>query len=155
MNLVKIRIIKPHHLFVLLCVAHPGWVQAEIYKKIDKDGRVTYSNSPMKGSIKLGLEPPNKSLSPSSHVHAYNNASPSNFPRVDNETQKIRDGTRRKILEDELAAEEKLLTESRRNLKDREKNPEITPKKIKDLQEQVSLHEKNMAALRSELAYLK
>ena len=38
---------------------------------------------------------------------------PRRFPRVDPETQKGRDGVRRKVLADELAAEEKLLAETR------------------------------------------
>jgi len=38
---------------------------------------------------------------------------PASFPRVDPETQKGRDGVRRKVLTEELASEEKLLTESR------------------------------------------
>ena len=38
---------------------------------------------------------------------------PAGFPRVDPETQKGRDGVRRKVLADELATEEKLLAETR------------------------------------------
>ena len=158
MTLVKIRVMKLRYLFVLLCMAQPGWAQAEIYKSIDADGHVTYSSSPTKGSKKLGLgspDTPSLPASSASPARARNHTSPSDFPRVDNVTQKSRDGTRRKILEDELATEGKLLTESRQNLKDSEKNPETTPKKIKDLKEQVSLHEKNVAALKSELNNIK
>ena len=157
MTLAKIRVMKPCCLFILLCVSHFGLAQAEIYKQIDADGHVTYSSSPMKDSKRLDLESPNTPSSPAASppARARNNASPSNFPRVDNETQRNRDGTRRKILEDELATEGKLLSESRQNLKDGEKNPEMTPKKIKDLQGQVSLHEKNVDALKSELTNLK
>ena len=158
MILAKIRIMKPRCLFVLLCMAHTGWAQAEIYKQIDADGHVTYSSTPMKGSKKLDLESPNTSPSPATPppVRARNSdASPSDFPRVDSHTQKSRDGTRRKILEDELAAEEKLLAEARQNLKDGMGTLETHPKQIKPLQEQVSLHEKNVEALKSELANLK
>ena len=148
---------KPHYLFVLLCAAHTGLAQAEIYKHIDADGHVTYSSSPMKGSKRLDLEllPATSPSTSASPVRARNNASPSDFPRVDNETQKSRDGTRRKILEDELAAEGKLLIEARQNLNDSKGNSEALPAKIKGLQEQVSLHEKNVDALKSELANLK
>ena len=158
MTLAKIRVMKPCCLFILLCVSHFGLAQAEIYKQIDADGHVTYSSSPMKGSKKLGLESPNTPSPPAASPPARtrnSDASSSSFPRVDNETQRNRDGTRRKILEDELATEGKLLSESRQNLKDGEKNPEMTPMKIKDLQGQVSLHEKNVDALKSELANLK
>jgi len=153
MILVKIRIMKPRCLFVLLCMAHPGWAQAEIYKHMDADGHVTYSSAPMKGSKKLDLAPL-PTMSPP--VHTRNSeASPSDFPRVDSHTQKSRDSTRRKILEDELAAEEKLLTEAHQSLQDGKGIPETSPKKMKTLQEQVSLHEKNVDALKSELTNLK
>ena len=46
-------------------------------------------------------------------VDARRSPTPAGFPRVDPETQKGRDDVRRKVLADELAAEEKLLTESR------------------------------------------
>jgi len=144
---------KPRYLFVLLCMTHIGWAQAEIYKHIDADGHVTYSSTPMKGSKKLDLEPLHTSSPP---VRVRNSdASPSDFPRVDSNTQKSRDGTRRKILEDELATEEKLLAEAHQSLKDDKGISETSPKKIKALQEQVSLHEKNVDALKSELANLK
>lgn len=152
MILAKIRIMKPRHLIMLLCATHAGWAQAEIYKHIDADGHVTYSSAPMKGSKKLDLGP---QPTPSPTARERNNASPPDFPRVDNETQKNRDGTRRKILEDELATEEKLLTESRQNLKDGKGNSATPPKKIIDLLEQVSVHEKNVGALKSELTNLK
>ena len=146
---------------------------AEIYKHVDQEGRITYSNAPMRGAKKLDLDPP-LSL-PSSKARA---ASPDNFPKVDSRAQKERDLGRRKILEDELAAEEKLLAEAGQALKEGEENPEvfkvnrtITDKdgktsvvtetrrnvakydeKIKKLKEQVTLHEKNIVALKKELA---
>ena len=144
---------KPRYLFILLCAGNIGWAQAEIYKHIDADGHVTYSSAPMKGSKKLDLEPMNISSPP---ARARNSeASPPDFPRVDSNTQKSRDGTRRNILEDELAAEEKLLADARRNLKENDENAEVPAGKIKTLQEQVSLHKKNVDALKSELANLK
>ena len=144
---------KPRYLFILLCAGNIGWAQAEIYKHIDADGHVTYSSAPMKGSKKLDLEPMNISSPP---ARARNSeASPSDFPRVDSNTQKSRDGTRRNILEDELAAEEKLLADARRNLRENDENAEVPAGKIKTLEEQVSLHKKNVDALKSELANLK
>jgi hypothetical protein len=142
---------KPRYLFILLCASHFGWAQAEIYKHIDADGHVTYSSVPMKGSKKLDLEP----LSTTSSRVRNSDASPSDFPRVDSNTQKSRDDTRRKILEDELAAEQKLLVEAYQRLKDGKGISETPPKKIKNLQEQVLLHEKNVDALKSELTNLK
>lgn len=170
---------KPCYLFVLLYAVHIGWVQAEIYKHVDADGHVTYSSTPVKGAKRLDLEPLPTMQPP---ARTRNDASPSSFPKVDTNTQKSRDDARRKILADELATEEKLLAEARKNLKEGEEKPEVfrqtvvvgkkpdgTPitetvtrrnvaryeEKIKSLQEQVTLHEKNIESLKSELSNLK
>ena len=145
-------------LFAVWCVS-PLLVQADIYKAVDEDGHVTYSSTPIKGGKKLNLEPlpTMKPFAPAS----------SGFPKVDGETQRGRDDTRRKILQDELDAEEKLLEESNQNLNNA--SPEVFKgtdgktfrnvakydEKIKPLQEQVNLHTKNIEALKTELSKLK
>ena len=153
------------YLFALLCAGHIGLAQADIYKHVDADGHVTYSSTKTKGAKKLKLPPLSTSQPPS---RARNNSTPSDFPRVDSGTQKNRDEARRKILEDELAAEDQLLVEARKNLAEGEANPEVFKgrdgrtyrnvakyeEKIKDLQEQVTLHETNVEALKTELSKL-
>lgn len=156
---------KPHHLFVILCLSHAGWTHAEIYKRVDAEGHVTYSSEPIKGGKKLYLKPlPTMSGSRSSR-----NSTPEDFPKVDSQTQRSRDATRRIILEDELATEEQLLTTARENLKSIESNPEplIGPdgvpfrntgkyaEKLKNAQESVALHEQNISALRTEISNLR
>jgi hypothetical protein len=145
-------------LFVLLCMGCINLAQAEIYKSTDAEGHVSYSSTPSKGAKKLGLEP----LVPPSHssressphsAHARSSASPSDFPRVDSSTQRSRDSTRHKILADELATEEKLLAEARINLKQGEVSR--NDGKLHVLQEEVTLHEKNVNALNTELSHLK
>jgi Domain of unknown function (DUF4124) len=149
------------YLFAVLCVC-PLLVQAEIYKAVDADGHVTYSSTPIKGGKKLILEPL-PTMMPAAKPHANEN-----FPKVDNETQRGRDETRRKILQDELNTEEKLLAEARQNLTEGESNPEVYKgtdgrtyrnvakydEKIKPLQDQVDLHNNNIAALKTELSRL-
>lgn len=142
---------------VISCSAH-----AEIYKIIDAEGKVTYSNVPTKGAQRLNLEPlstisPNKS--PGAPRGA---ATPANFPRVDNEIQRKRDEMRRKLLGDELAAELKLLADARLALSDgegvrlgNERNYQKYLDRIQKLKDDVVLHEKNVAALQKELANLK
>lgn len=141
----------------------PLLAQAEIYKAIDADGHVTYSSTPLKGGKKITLEPLPTMMPPARA------RSPEDFPRVDEATQKGRDDTRRKILEDELSTEEKLLEEARLALKEGESNPEVFKgaggktfrnvakyeEKIKTLTEQVELHRKNVEALKTELSKLK
>ena len=144
----------------------PALVQAEIYKAVDADGHVTYSSTPIKGGKKIILEPLPTMVPP---ARARSAASPEGFPRVDGATQKGRDDTRRKILQDELSTEEKLLEEARQNLKEGEGNPEIYrgqdgktyrnvvkyEEKVKSLKGQVELHSRNIEALNTELSKLK
>jgi hypothetical protein len=123
---------------------------------------VTYSSTPSKGAKKLGLEVPlssqHSSQKPAARPdHARNNSSPSDFPKVDKSTQKYRDGTRHKILADELAIEEKLLLEARTNFKQNEGVRDETHSgvKLQQLRDEVTLHEKNVSALKTELSHLK
>jgi hypothetical protein len=150
---------KLRYLCIAMCI-YPMMVQADIYKSVDADGHVTYSSTPIKGGKKLNLEP-----LPTMMPAAKPSAS-ENFPRVDNQTQRGRDETRRKILQDELDAEEKLLEEANKNLNDA--SPEVFKgpdgktfrnvakydEKVKPLKEQVDLHTKNIEALKTELSKL-
>lgn len=151
---------KPHYLFAMVC-AWPLLAQADIYKSVDADGHVTYSSTPIKGGKKIILEPLPTMVPPGKP------ASPADFPKVDAAKQKERDEARRKILQDEMKAEEKLLEESRQNLTDA--SPEVFrgpdgktyrnvakyEEKTKLLAEQVELHQKNIEALKTELSKLK
>src|SRR5574340_1061493 len=141
----------------------PMLAQAEIYKAVDADGHVTYSSTPIKGGKKIILEPLPTMVPPA------RTASPEDFPKVDGATQRNRDDARRKILQDELNAEEKLLEEARQNLKEGEANPEVYrgqdgktyrnvakyEEQINTLQQQVDLHSKHVEALKIELSKLK
>jgi hypothetical protein len=74
---------------------------------------------------------------------------------VDSETQKQRDQGRRRILETELAGEEKLLADARRALAEGEiagGGDRAHPDRLRKLRETVGLHEQNVVALKRELA---
>jgi hypothetical protein len=145
----------------LACTAN---AQAEIYKRVDADGHVTYSSAPIKGSKKLQLEP-----LPSMTPTARERNSESGFPKVDGKTQTRRDTTRRKILEDELDSEVKALDEARAKLKEAQDSPEVYKtangktlrnvakyeEKVNAEQDEVSIHENNIQALKTELSNLK
>jgi hypothetical protein len=153
---------KPGYLLAVICLC-PVWAQAEIYKSVDADGHVTYSSTPLPGGKKIILEPLPTMVPPA------RTATPEGFPRVDGATQRNRDDARRKILQDELEAEEKLLEEARQNLEVGTDTPEVYrgkdgktyrnmakyEEKIKALQEQVDLHSRNVEALKTELSKLK
>jgi len=136
---------------LMLAGAH-AW--AEIYKKVDEDGRVTYSNVPSKGAQKLNLEPLN--TVPASKPKSQ---SPDNFPRVDSDTQKGRDYKRRQILENELVQEMNQLEEAKKALAEgqdtrlgSERNYQRYLDRVQKLKDTVAVHEKNIDALREEIA---
>ena len=113
---------KLRHLFVLCCSATFAiGAHADIYKRVDEDGHVTYSSVPIKGAKKLHLEPLPTMTPP---AKPRNNEDASDF-RVNSETQNRRDNTRRKILEDELATEQKALEDARAKLKEGQSFPEM------------------------------
>ena len=153
---------KPLYLILLLSIGCNGSGYAEIYKSVDEEGHVTYSSTPSKGAKKLGLEPlatPRQAAreSESHSAKARATTSPSDFPRVDSNTQRSRDSTRHKILADELATEEKLLAEARASLTQSESSPNEakTELKLHSLHDEITLHEKNVSALKTELSHLK
>jgi hypothetical protein len=86
--------------------------------------------------------------------------SPAGFPRVDSATQKGRDDMRRKVLSDELATEEKLLSEARtayaggapNALPEERSDVEKYRTRIGKLREAVNVHERNVEALKKELS---
>jgi hypothetical protein len=81
------------------------------------------------------------------------------LPRVDSATQKSRDDLRRRVLQEELAAEEKLLAETRTAyangapppLPEEKAQPQRYSERIARLREAVLRHEKNIEMLRKEL----
>ena len=89
-------------------------------------------------------------------------ATPTGFPRVEPDTQKSRDEMRRKVLSDELASEEQLLAEARgaygngapQPLPDEQADAEKYRQRIAQLRQAVQLHERNVEALRKEIAAL-
>ncbi|MHB1290895.1 MAG: DUF4124 domain-containing protein [Sulfuricella sp.] len=144
-------------IFISLFLAQAA--HADIYMSVDENGRKTYTNFPKKGAKKLNLEPPSTIAAPKPRAPI---ATPPGFPRVDGETQKQRDGTRRSILEQELAAERNLLDEARKALVEgeavrlgNERNYQKYLDRVQGLKDNVALHEKNVEALNKELAGVK
>jgi hypothetical protein len=156
---------KLHPLFVLLCLSHTDLALADIYKRVDAQGHVTYSSEPIKGGKKLDLKP----LDAIPGGKPSQRGTPEDFPKVDTQTQKSRDATRRIILEDELATEEKALATAKASLKLLEtttpplidadgipfRNSGLHAEKVKAAQDSVSLHEQNIKALKKEISGLK
>jgi len=148
--------VKPSSILLILAAFNAVPAAAEIYKYVDENGRITYTNIPKKGSKKLDLDPV-------SAAKTRNSTGPADFPKVDNHTQKKRDDLRKQILQDELSTEEKAFVEAQKALKDGEatrigdevRNNQKYLDRVKRLKDNVSLHERNIAALKKELGDLK
>ncbi|MCZ7562591.1 MAG: hypothetical protein M5U08_01320 [Burkholderiales bacterium] len=100
-------------------------------------------------------------LSPAPAV-APASARPADFPRVDRETQRERDDTRRRILEQELTTEQNSLSAARARLAEQEsarggdeRNYQKVLDRLQPFQEAVARHERNVAAIRREIAGLR
>lgn len=140
-----------------ICVLIAGTAHADIWECVDESGNKRFTNirSESKGCRMLHVSPPN--TVPATKPQA--RATPPGFPKVDGETQKQRDIDRRKILEQELANEQKLLEQARNELAVQdsmrlgsERNYQRVLDRLEPYQRKVKLHEDNIANLRRELA---
>ena len=116
-------------LLILLGLGASLCAQADVYKYVDSEGRVTYTNVPIKGATKLDIEP-SVSSKPATNGGGAERAgkatpTPNGFPRVEKSEQKARDDKRRQILEDELAGEIRALEAAKEAYAEAEKNPEV------------------------------
>lgn len=146
-----------------------GMVHADVFKCVDEDGSVTYTNAKSGKNCKaLSSDLPVSSV-PSNAPAKRATPTPGNFPKVNGDTQRARDNDRRKILENELAAEQKSLEQAKKELGDAESSPETFrlkgggtgrnvaayEEKVKPLQDKAALHERNIEALRKEIGNLR
>jgi hypothetical protein len=147
-------------LLAVLLLAAAASAAAATCKYIDKEGRVTYSNVPLKNAKKLQcFEPPPVPVAPPAPAPKSEPAPATAAPKVDQQTQRKRDLDRRQILEQELAAEEGKLGEARKALADQEairtgeeRNYARVLERLKPYQDAVAQHEKNIASIKQELA---
>lgn len=142
---------------------------AETCKYLDKDGRLIYSNGTVRNARKLTCFRPPATLPPApagSETARKDGRSAgavdASRARVDPPTQRKRDDDRRRILEEELSREQQALDEARKALTEQEeqrsgeeRNYARVLDRLKPYQETVSLHEKNVASLKLEMANLK
>ena len=165
-----------------LALAFAAAAEAEIYKYVDPaTGAVEYTNQPKKGAVRMGngdtlseIGTGNKAAKNKAAqgtatvngrtVNASNNSSAGTaMASVDAGTQKTRDGTRRQVLADELASEEKLLSEARSSFNEGKPLPMAdegvgSPKyidRVKQLEKTLRVHGRNVVSLKQELANLK
>jgi len=138
------------------CIDKPQAVDGAMYKCNTASGFAAYFNVPEGGTVDRA-PPPKRATGPVAPASAAQ-AVPG-LPRVDAATQKGRDDLRRKVLQDELAAEEKLLLESRTAfangapaaLPEEKSDPQRYAERIARLRTAMLQHERNVELLRKEL----
>lgn len=157
-------------LLVAFTASAPSW--AETCKYLDAEGHVIYSNTPNnppKGAKKVKcFEDPTPKQAPASEAAKSNTQTRSSdtpkgdFPKVDSQTQKKRDDERRRILEEELASEQQQLDAAKQELAEQEevrtggeRNYQKYLDRVQPFRDAVANHERNIEAIRREIANLK
>jgi hypothetical protein len=150
--------------FLLVTLALAAPAQAEIYKYVDENGQVTFTDVYRKGAQKIEL-PGAPSALPTGKAPARRASyapSPANFPRIDAGTQQRRDDLRRQVLQDEIAGERRNAEEARRQLalgerlQPGERATDATYiSRVNKLRATLQQHEQNVTAIQRELANLK
>lgn len=150
----------------LMSVPLAALANSDIFVCQDAEGRKTYQNTGAgKGCARLDVQPaltvqaPRRQAAPAGSDARP--ISPASFPRVDSQTQKARDGDRRRILEDELGAEEarlqSLLGEYRNGAPERlasDRSNAGYQDRVAKMAADLQRTENNIASLKRELALL-
>jgi len=140
-----------------------------LYECVDANGAKQFTNIPAnpKACTILNIGPVSAPSAPAAGAakapgKAPQAATPSSFPRVDRQLQQQRDNDRRRILEQELGSEEKLLAQAKKELFEQEavrlgseNNHQRTLDRIAPFQKRVRVHEDNVANLRKEISKIR
>ncbi len=166
----------------VLAAVDVAWAQNVVYRCVDDAGRAQYTNvqsdvsgrpcqvvqreisvvaTPSAGTAKPAAPSAQASPKPAATTPGPVAASNPNL-RVDGNTQRSRDDTRRKVLEDEMAQEERLLNRAREDLSEQEKirtgderNYQRVLDRLKPFQDAVERHARNVEALKKEIASIR
>jgi hypothetical protein len=150
-------------IFPLLFVTFAAHAQGEVYLCVDSSGNREYKNT---GSVThcKKVELPGVTTIPAQIPRQQVTAvkSPSDFPRVDDATQKARDNDRKQILTDEVKSEQLKLAGLRGEYNNGqperrgdERNYAKYQERTAALKDSISRSEKNLEALNRELNNLK
>ena len=139
-------------LFALVAAGLAMPAQAAIYKYVDAEGNITFTDRYRPGATKLVDTPGDASTAAPRKSRRHASPSPANFPKVDRQTQSRRDDVRRTLLLEERGNEEKALAGTLANLASGK--PRTGAEQTR-LLENRRLHEKNIEMLDKELARIK
>ena len=153
---------------MLAALPYPAGANHHIlYECVDANGTKLFTNVPVqpKSCKVLSTGPFEPPVSPAGGAVARSGpktapiATPASFPRVDRETQLKRDTDRRRILDQELDSEQKLLEQARKELAEQEsvrlgteRNYQRVLDRLEPYKKRVKLHEDNVANLKRELS---
>lgn len=159
----------------LLTTSFTMSIEAAIYKQVDANGHVTYSNLKIKGGKQMDIEPADANFGTKAQNELKSksqtkSSGPANFPNVDSNTQRQRDQSRKNILLSELAAERVALQEAKTAYAAGEASPEAdqrknanganntfrnvnkSQEKMKALQLNIDVHLRNVKLLETEIS---
>lgn len=155
-------------LLLLTVVAGYTYAESDVYLCVDNYGNKEYRNTGItKGCRKIDLPgitmvPAPKRTAVQTASAKQSPASPSDFPKIDNGTQKALDNDRRQILQEEMKREEKKLAELKKEYNNGEperlgdeRNYAKYQERVATMKDDISRAEKNIEALKRELGSLK
>lgn len=172
-RMIKFPRLSVFTLLAVLAIPHGALAQTPVYKCVDAEGRVEFTDTSRRGCKPLDLPgyvpapAPRASapipaastpaVRPSSPPPA--SVSPASFPRVDSAQQRARDDDRREILNDELRYEEKKLADLKKEFNNgeperqgNERNYAKYQERVASMRDEIGRTERNIEALRREIA---
>jgi hypothetical protein len=172
---MTLSVLRPSGILLALALAAPVSAQSVVYRCVDKEGRVLYTDTNA-GNCKVvdaivsgAISTPAPTRAPAAGMRqgasrppATASSAPAAFPRVDNATQRARDDDRRAILDEELRAEEKKLGELKREFNNgeperqgNERNYAKYQERVAQMRDDIGRAEKNIEALKREIANIR
>ncbi|MDR3087246.1 MAG: DUF4124 domain-containing protein [Azoarcus sp.] len=145
----------PLSLFFLTLGFAPFSASAQVYKCVDVNGKISYTNERSSKSC----ETLNNTQSVSTISMRAPTSAPATFPKVSSDTQQERDRGRRQVLESELASEQAALEAARKQLAEQEtvrygneKNYQKVLDRLQPFKDDIERRERNIEALNKELS---
>jgi hypothetical protein len=146
---------------LIVAFALPASAQT-IYRCTDANGGMLISNTRVDKSCKPVVITQDATIpAPKAKpAGAAANPTPAGFPRVQEDTQKSRDVDRRRILEQELAGEQRNLELAQRELSEQQslrpaESPASTLDRVQPYRDRVAQHERNIVAIQKEISGLR
>jgi hypothetical protein len=141
-----------------------------IYKYVDPSGRVTYANSPIKGGVRVELDPltimpsaPNPStapVTPGLQKTAGSSAASARLASMETTTQRRRDEIAPRLLAEQIDTETRLLKDARAQLAAEQESSDTIAtlhieqyqERVRNLQDEIAKRQESLDRLRAQQA---